>query len=516
MSLNADRLESFDRSLLKQYQDKQITTAYFTKRFAIGFASIPFKVNSTASGCAELILSVWDGDLKTALDSIAVVLPISADLNETEQQATQRCGVRGTDGKKRLLLSGAQTLLATALTTSGTTAGQIDAGLHVFEFQTIQGPKSYAVLAMREQNNSPWIRGWRTQSLISGVLRKNGDLFNRVVDARKNLGSTDPVVRQTAYAQVAKLLQQKIFTAADGDNGADAAYKKLLQLQQSSQHAITVLGRFSSSGSDGLHHFFVPLRLLAARRSDPSIQAQLKDFSVVHMLPEMDAASARCISKWTIITSEDIYRGNEQGDDPIAVEALERLTDLDSNNWRNEPITKTDDMVEFFQKGLDETSKHTAEGLLVIAHHDPNDLWLSFDKKKGAVAEDFKGSFPPGSVAVMGACNVAATHATDGLIDVFNQRHIQSMIVSPFAVDAAYAIRLINQLELALDSAYQRQLQPTVRELFSEAVRAVAKTYESKEGEVSPMEQQGLEFLIAGAPNVRLCNLGQKEMTNEQ
>lgn len=146
----------------------------------------------------------------------------------------------------------------------------------------------------------------------------------------------------------------------------------------------------------------------------------------------------------------------------------------------------------FFKEYKPSAAGAKPEGILLLAHHAGGNLWFTA-KGKRIIKEDIKRDFPPGSVAILSACSVAAAKGNNqAILEKLNKNDIDAMIISPFPVDANYG----TMLSIHFIEALEKAKGLTIADLFAAATAKTTKYFEEKK--TINFEDMALEFLIAG------------------
>ena len=454
---------------------------------------IPFVASE--DGCASFALSIWDAAMTRAMDSLLVAVPIGDG-----PHAVEACQRRfGTDGG--IVAGGEATFFATPGT--GDSAGDEPAvGLHAFEFAPPAGDRvNYVVFAYRGPGAAQRILGWETKQRLSDAM--NSKAFEQFLGpARTSLASSDPDVRQRAYYYASRLLHALLFTATHpqppGKGPEDAL--QLLKDYLGSTDAPTVSARFSIEGTAANDLMYMPLQLLAWPM--PGYLAR-DDFGVIQPLERPASIPPEaCIARWNLLVPGRLNDISGTSRDRLA--AIHRMAD---RTWVGTHATNGSGYLAFLEDSAALSPGAGPEGLILLAHYGPAGLDPGRDPLDTlgppVIPEAFiDRRFPPGSVAFLAACATGGPESSDGLIDRLNANGIQSVVGSPFSIDADYAIHLTSQFLAEIDGAYRANKQPTLRELFDRAVASTAASYATTQ---SLAGKQSLELILAGNPGIRLC-----------
>jgi hypothetical protein len=478
-------------------------------------------VKDGASGCAFVALSVWDESLGMSLDSLLVPVTIA------DGQDVPDCS-SGEQGKQGLR-NGLEALLASSHTSAAKSGGDSRAALQVFEGIFAGIRRSFAVFAS-SLNGKGWIGGWEMGQRLSDVVGNQTALTSLILQAREDLRGPQ---KATAYAIAARSLASRIFSADDAvpqsGQRAEDALSKLKQLTASAAAPLTLTARFTQPETSDSVIFFLPLRLLAA----PGAGFTDQDFNEVQPLTYRRSSSTVCINHWTLIRPPET-----DGVNPAVGAAAP--DPMSKRPWLGAPVTSIADMRAYFaaQPAVSPPSptveaantvtntvnsiaagpptpkvavSTNAEGVILLAHHGANGI--SFENERDVLAvSDIRRTFPPGSAAILAACSVTNPTSNDHLVTRLNRRQFDAIVASPFPVDTEYAEDLVHRLIDVLDAAYKQNEPLTLTEIFHRAVASAAPA--SAPGPDDPdravYRQEGLEFVIAGDPSLRICGKEQE------
>lgn len=487
------------------------------RKYSAGAVQIPILVSDTPMACAYITLSIWDEALRKPLDSLIIPIQIHTD---SAPNGGCKAAYRGDK-----IVGGFDSLVSLKTSASET----LPVGLHAFVLENPAGVKrSFAVVAVHD-GPKPRIYGWETDSVLSDVFTQPHGLVELIEGARAVFaaGKSTPEQLAHAYAIAATVLREKIFSARhdQGPSAKDAhdAFMALQDLVSKSNTPLIVYSRFTAPGRGGADLYYAPLRLFSA----PGADFLTKDVELIQPLPFERSSGASCISNWTLIGSPAVAEDTSD----TAKDDMDKMLQLKSE-WISEIISDPVRLVNYF-KGIDSsttsatapagaaiTTPNTAataaprspatplndgpaQGLLVLAHHDKDKgLWFA-TQDKPVIVDTISRQFPIGSVAVLGACSTAGPGAADSLIRRLNEHQVDGMIASAFSVDTEYAIRFAYELTQLLQDAYANHQTPTMAELFSKAFAATGLGYEKENHGFR--QQIGLEFMLMGNPDLRLC-----------
>lgn len=476
-------------------------------------------VKDGASGCAFIALSVWDESLGTSLDSLLVPVTIA------DGQDVPDCS-SGEEGKQGLR-NGLEALLASSHTSAVKSGGDSRAALQVFEGIFVGIRRSFAVFAS-SLNGKEWIGGWEMGQRLSDAVGNQTALTSLILQAREDLRGPQKAM---AYAIAARSLASRIFSADDAvpqsGQRAEAALAKLKQLTASAAAPLTLTARFTQPETSDSVIFFLPLRLLAA----PGAGYTDQDFNEVQPLTYRRSSSTVCINHWTLIRPPETDGVNPDGGAAAPNPTSERL-------WLDAPVTSIAGMRAYFaaQPALGAqiptatapntvtntvnsiaagppvqkvTVNTNAEGVILLAHHGENGI--SFENERDVLSvSDIRRTFPPGSAAILAACSVTNPTSNDHLVTRLNRRQFDAIVASPFPVDTEYAEDLVHRLIDVLDAAYKQNEPLTLTEIFHRAVASAAPASAPDDPDRAVYRQEGLEFVIAGDPSLRICGKEQE------
>lgn len=357
-----------------------------------------------------------------------------------------------------------------------------DAALYIFDVDEFHSQAVFVDGRKHDKNTTKRIYGWQTDRSVIGYLR-DSEFEKRIAQARalaaKNISG--------AYINAASDLWDEIFSGSEGSQeeakDASEAFQDLVKTADKSPVLIVRIA--SSAGSGRLRSLFAPLGILGAK----GIGAKLEQPIVVvqPLLFERQASDRACIGSWTLALPEQID-GN--------VDLTGVPDPLPGSRLRT-----TDDFLEFLNPKERVAREMQPSGLVVLAHQGSGELWFNeADKHVTRVRRDFA----PGSVGIMSTCSLAATTTrTSQLLDNLNLQGFDTLIASPFALDASYGVRFAYSFAEAIQEAGKRGEEATMIELFDSAVRkTIDKFAKVKTGNY---QELGLEYVLLGNPMARLC-----------
>jgi hypothetical protein len=351
-----------------------------------------------------------------------------------------------------------------------------DAALYIFDADE---DHSVAVFVDGRKDVEKSVYGWQTDRSVVGYLR-TGNFEKRIAQARIEAGKNHP----GAYVNAASDLWTELFTANDGTQAeAEKAAAALKELVRKSRSPPVLVVRIASSVAGGkTRSLFAPFGVLGAK--GPGAVLDKPIIVVQPMAIQHFVEKDRCIGDWTLALPEQIDGGVDLSNIPDPL-----------------PGNRLKDMAQFgpFMSDDKEPDDSQASGLLVLAHQGGGELWFKETEKHVSRIER---NFSRGSAGVLSACSIAATTNRNAqLLETLNKHGLDTVIASPFALDATYGVRFAYSFAEAIQEA--KNEQPTTLELFK---RAVSKTIEKfAKVRTGNYEELGLEFVLLGNPAIKLC-----------
>jgi hypothetical protein len=466
-----------------------------------GMLELPLFFTEQAPPCTHVTLAIWDGQLRRPIDSLTVAVSVGPEPGD-------HCEEGATDSRVR---SGVSSFVSFADVAIGAPPAT-SLSVHSFEFDLTGSPRRGFVVVAGHENGKPYIYGWEAQRPISELLSRTGALPARIKAARVVLADPNRELedRKRAYGEVGKYLRDALFTARKDREPGKAAAKDALatfkRIASRGTQGLTVHAQFTTPGLNGHDLFYAPLRLLAAAGAD----GVTGDLRIIQPLAKRHGAPETCVDRWTIIAAPGLITADQ---DPNAKQALDAMLEKQPV-WVAEMIRDSKRLSSFFAGEAPppaaalagaEPATDRAEGVLLLAHHS-DDAGFYFEEGHGVMIERAERMFRPGSVAVLAACATASAGSADGFLKWLNASRVDSVFASPFLVDASYATLMSHEIFKELDRAYTTGATPTLGEILQSAVAQTGMPGGSNAAE-NLLQLQGMEYVVAGNPNVRLCRL---------
>jgi tripartite-type tricarboxylate transporter receptor subunit TctC len=490
MTIRMDRLRADStqdetaKASLRRYQAGQIGIDVLSSQVAAD--TVTFEVQAYESGCASIVVSIWDALMSVPLDSLVH----HVEVVENESHSLPGCAPPGGDQRLR---GGAATFFGAVLDES--VAGSIDAALHVFEFPAPGSDKwTVAVFVDRARYLSApkgaWgtqrgIHSWRLMSSMSDALGKDDEILLLIRAAREKAVKN----ASDAYADVAAELRQRLFTAErrEENEAAGAALASLQTLVRNSEKQPVLLARMYSADGSLL---YMPLGLLSANSANPVLS---KRITVVQPLPrERYRSSSSCVESWTF-GIPTVFTGSTQ----ISLSPTAQQT---RGNW----LRTIPDLRGYLGSSSSPQSPGRGEGLLLLAHHSDGKLWFESSAER-VLPQSFRREFAPGSVAILSACSMAGAESGNrAILDLLNRRNVDAIVASPFPVDAQYGTQLARDFIDVIREQSSKPAPMTIAHVLQLATERTAAYFRAERPTVR-YEDMALEFLIAGDHTLRLC-----------
>jgi hypothetical protein len=451
-------------------------------RAAVGDDGQPYqlRLRTGRAGCAAVAFSLWDDSGLKPIDQLILRFRVGPG---------GECPI---DGGVEAFATGLESLLATMLGEPAASAGAIDAGLHVFEFEGMTDGLAAVALYVERAPEGFVTHSWRLSQPLTPYLA-DPQHFPKVLKAAQDAAwQGEP----TAYASAARALSERIFGGyyiEEGDEVHDreakAALESLRALADRAQPA-RVLARLVNSDGEQV---YLPLRLLAAGGPEASLKQPIE---VVQPLPREAYVSGRtCIEPWSFALPERIE--GVEGAGATLLAAAERGP---TAPWLTAPILDRDALGTYFAQ---RPRPGQPEGLLLLAHQGGGAIY--FESNATFQYGDMKRPFAGGSVAVLAACSAAGIDADNRLVlNQLNALGIDTILAAPYQVSAAFGSRLAVKLAQFVHEVRSGTRGTTqLVALFEEAGRAVAQ--DVKDQQDKNIGDMIYEFHVLGDHGARLC-----------
>ena len=447
---------------------------------------VRFALVAEREGDATISISIWDKTGKIPLDHLTLAVQI---INPADRSTKAEL-----PGQTIPLKAGLGTLLDVSMDFASHGSLVADAAFYIFE----PGPKGKSIVlfaAGKPKNISPpnqaqkvEVYAWETDSLLSRYIDDSSPLG--ILEKIKNARALAEENQKYSYRGVAAELSKKIFTgSSDADQKqaaeAETIFRELVRRQK--QAAIVFVRMRNADGRP----VYLPLGILAAHSQNPILE---KRIVVVQPLPrERYPAGAHPVEAWIFSIPEQLPEL-----EPLCQDALHRLNISASQKFYRDISGFRD----FLKTSPPESPDSKPEGILLLAHQGGGNLWFT-DMAQRIIREDIKHTFPPGSVAILSACSAAAAGGNNqAILEKLNNNGIDSMIISPFPVDANYGAMFAIYLFETLNEARANSKRLTMADLFNTAAKKTSAYFGKRD---LNFEEMSLEFLIAGDYRILLA-----------
>lgn len=478
--------------LVGRFKAKKMEVNEFSSTVAAGQVNFQVKVAGDASpGCAAIAFTIWDFR-DNPIDTLLQTVPVG------DGKTVPDCSRMNPEALK----GGFATLLSPVFSIgSANDKDPIQAALHLFQLRAQGQKKTIAILVDKTQYQPPkpgqpaserGVYGWQSSQWLSDYIGDANGLPVRITAAWDNAdnGSTTP------YAGVADELAGQIFgTSVAEQPKANAAREALRRLASSIDRPIVVIRMVDEDN----RKFYVPFNLISAAGNTAGLPAPV---TVVQPLQTERYEAPSCIGSWAFGLSKDTK--DLDANIKKEIDALASKKPAGETWIRNAKELKT-----YFQGSPATTAPATpvpAEGLLLLAHHDQ--FGVFFEGVDGRVAaKGLQHAYPPGSIAVLAACGTAKPDSGMEALNSLNDGGVDAMIVSPFNVRIDYGSRMALEFAKVVRDNRVKGNTPTVAQMFTQATAATVKFFKEPKAHTSTsrLEDMGLEFILAGNPNLRLC-----------
>lgn len=477
--------------LVGRFKAKKMELNEFSNTVAAGQVKFQVKVaDGVTPGCAAVAFTIWDFR-DNPIDTLLQTVPVGdgktvPDCSRMNQEA---------------LKGGFATLLNPVFSVgSANDKGLIQAALHLFQLKAQGQKKTIAIFVDKTQYLPPQpgqpasergVYGWQSSQWLSDYIGDINGLPARITAAWDNAdkGSATP------YAGVADELAGQIFgTSAAEQPKANAARDALRKLASSSDRPVVVIRMMHEDN----RKFYVPFNLISASGNSAGLPGPV---TVVQPLQTERYEAPSCIGSWAFGLSRDTK--------DLDANIKKEIDALASKKPAGEAwIRNGKELKAYFQAPPPGTPPVTPvpEGLVLLAHHDQ--FGVFFEGVDGrVVAKGLQHTYPPGSIAVLAACGTAKPDSGMETLNSLNDGGIDAMIVSPFNVRIDYGSRLALEFAKVVRDNRAKGQTPTLAQMFSQATAATVKFFRDPKVNTSTsrLEDMGLEFILAGNPNLRLC-----------
>jgi len=489
VKLERGRADPHDKEVVDRFQKKQISTRGLSQAVNLGgFAS--WDIKAAKPGCARIAITVWDQAHSMPLDHIVLTVPV-----HREGKGPESCGWNNTS---KAMTAGLRSMLEGPLPAEDMRIP--DAALHIFEVDEGGQSVSHAVLLHRHrllaalgktEVSDSGVYAWKLASVLSAYVSKPDQLPQLIQEAHQAIVSNANT--KYPYEEVAREIALKLFSGQSEYDREQAtkARAAFLDAVDNTSDPVVVVRFVSPSGTTE----FIPFGLIAARGDTPVVS---KRFTVIQPLPKARSTSTNCVDTWSLARPK-ILQG-------VGGEALKQLA-ATAATPAPKPFQVLPDhrsLVSYF-KSSGASDLERGEGLILLAHHDKGYLrYNNTDRPPARIAKEYiDRRFRPGSVAVLAACTtVGNADETSGIVNRLVSQGVDSLIVSPFAVDAQFGTHFALEFEKQVVAERAKKSGASIRTLFEQATANVMATYEDQ----ALRRDMALEFMLVGDADLRLCH----------
>ncbi|MHC8391771.1 TRAP transporter substrate-binding protein [Pseudomonas sp. MDT2-39-1] len=473
-----------DTGYRQQVQNKQITLSAMAEKLSVS-KPLRWSLMARSTGCARVVVSIWDVAGVKPLDYLVVSVPVTAK----GEASSESCGAGVFGGQ---LVAGLSGLLELGDAHAGNAPA--DSALHLFEADSSVGnPRTVAVYVDRkefeaaEKNGSnPPVYAWELKGNLSLFLGQQSMLPGSIIEARDRIGEPQP------YADVVTRMTNALFIGRSDRDKEEAgkAKKAMQQLSAQASSPIVLVRYFDKVGRIQ----YLPLAMLGANAPNALFSHRV---TVVQPLQDAQkAAPDACVNSWDFAIPTDL--------DGASPEMLKLLSQEDwriqgSNlNWYQDNTA----LVKYISPpgGAAQT---TSNALVLLAHHGEGDITFSSKGLPSRVLDtDVNRRFMPGSVAVLAACStVGASTASRQFVKLLVDNGMSAIVASPFQVNTDFGVRLaVSFVTVAQDLRTTGEPARFV-DVFNRALQKTIDAY----GEESGYADMALEFQIIGNHELRMC-----------
>lgn len=437
---------------------------------------------SQQSACGQVAFSIWDESGIRPLDNVVFTFPIV----ESADSTPRFCGRSPVQGGLGSLLG------------AGESKKPFDAALHLFEYHDAGAqPRAVALLvdARRLQSTAE-----SRASADRGVYVWFPERLPSRYVADELVASIKAARNGPDYSGVSKEIALRFFSDSRAPDEGRRALGALAEIARRNG-SVRLLVR-ARTAENAL--FYPPLSLLGAQGGALG-GAKL---SAVFPLPREDHAQA-CVRRWQVavpavldpvgvidLTSDEMPPSMER------IATLEALRSYLGASPAPAPMALKSAVAAAgapAQPGGVEPS----EGLMLLAHHDRGSLWFQGKGSPGPhlAIEENRRRFPPGSIAILGACSAVSTsEGNQMLLNKLNANGVDAILASPFPIEPSYAILLTRALLKTIADSYNKGLELSLEDVLERANKHILSSPDGRQ-----FAEKGLEFILLGNEDIRLC-----------
>lgn len=459
-----------------------------------GEQSIPFLVTSNARGCIRIVVSVWNEEKTTALDAIAVAIPVAGS------RETANCDLSNTKSPSGIEIISMADVVDVY---GGAPTVNTDNRVAIHAFQIGKSDAASFVVAVLRENDKSLVSGWRLQSSITSAFGTGSNFQSSVEHDRAKLATNTRAdqgklqILGPLYGEASTYIKKKLFSATSKHDipglTADQTFIEIKRMIETSNQTL-VSAQFFILGADGSDRLFLPLEILGA----PSSPVFNRQFELVTPLSiSSPPKQTSCIRNWNVIAAQSVGADVEKIGKPYD-QTYSSIVDREPTRWRARTITSKAGAQQLFEAA----DASSAEGLIILSHYGRQSLKIE-NNEPALEVEDLLREFAPGSVAFIAACNTAAPEEAKALISKLHSKNIGTIVASPLSVPVPYATVLTNSLLDVLDDAYRAGDERTMRELYTAATKHATDYYQQINNYGDGFMH--FEYLLIGNENAQLC-----------
>jgi PQQ-dependent dehydrogenase (methanol/ethanol family) len=476
-------------TLIENFRSGTMSVPAFSQQVSAGHVFFKIRLRDRASaGCAAIAFTIWDFH-NNPIDHLIYTVPIDNGSTKSDCRSAGSAALKG----------GFATLLdpAFSIGPSNEQKSPIQAALHLFEIKTEGRKQSFAIFIDKslysapkpnQPNSERGVYAWRLGHWLSDYIGDPQGLPLRIARAWEKADKRNA----SAYAEAADELARKIFLAEPSDQSRANAAKAALQALSQTHSSPVVMTRLIGAENQKL---YIPLALLAA---DGNRRGLPKPITVLQPLPDERFGTQRCIGNWSFGVSSQT-RGLDDPATRTTLGVLNSGQHEDGEKW----LHTNEELRNYFSETSQDNAPSTAEGLVLLAHHDGQGIYIESDIDR-LVAGELQRSFPHGSVALLASCATSSPTSDMDVLHRLNKNGVDGMIVSPFKVRLEYGARLALEFTEIVRKHRREHATPTLAQMFSEATSATTKYFGARPRK-EHLKDMALEFIVVGDPYLRLC-----------
>lgn len=450
-----------------------MTLSQFSQECSAGGFRI--RVRASSPGCAVLAISVTEAGRVRPIEHIVRRLTVADAAGRSPTCARS-------DDLEQSMEAGLETLLGSR------GAPPVSAALHIFELEFDNREPASAGFYI-ESSGDFW--AWELGAPIRDYLSDVENLQASLQAAHESLstrGSLD-------YGGAAAELAGAIFSGAN-DSDVEIAREALAALKRRVARASTPLTVFSRIvDRHGVDHI-LPLGLLAAGGERAILSNPI--YTVAPLPLENYTREAACIRDWTFAIPT---RMDGPSMDTPRIDAL-----TTARGW----IHRESDSLTLLESYLlpeADAQLPGREGFVLLAHHSGGRIYYTSEQssQERLLAHTITRDFGGDGLAVLAVCNGGAIAPSDSqLVRRLNSFGINTVVVSPFQLNADYGQALAVGFAAAVQSANRTGEARTVIDLFDAAVSHAARSIQDSFGQ--DIHEMRFELVVAGNHLLRTCS----------